>query len=159
MKRTSKVMWKRGSMDFRMEFITTCKPDEGVNKHEKNTIQTLHIYVNKKRGGRGVSLGTPETSLRGLRTLKARRAFMSNPPPFSPTGASTPLMWLMASTATVKRLEKQRHPFIYSFIGLLIGSLLVRAGAQHLPRGPVPDCRSLGTRSQWDTKKKWLQFY
>ena len=56
-------------------------------------------------------LGTPETSLSGRRTLNALSAFMSNPPPFSPTWASTPLKWLIASIATENNLGRaeERH--------------------------------------------------
>lgn len=60
----------------------------------------------------GYLLGTPETSLSGLRTLNALRAFISKPPPFSPTGASTPLMWLMASTITVNSLQRYGQDMI-----------------------------------------------
>lgn len=54
--------------------------------------------------GAGVLLGTPETSRRGLSTRNALKAFISKPPPVSPTGASTPLMWLMVSRTMVKSL-------------------------------------------------------
>lgn len=51
----------------------------------------------------GRLLGTPETRRKGRSTLKALRAFMSNPPPFS---SGTPAILLMVSKAKVKRLQE-----------------------------------------------------
>lgn len=48
-------------------------------------------------------LGTPETRRKGRSTLKALRAFMSKPPPFS---SGTPAILLMVSKAKVKRLQE-----------------------------------------------------
>lgn len=60
---------------------------------------TLKVSMRYNR----VLLGTPETRRRGRSTLKALRAFMSNPPPFS---SGTPAILLMVSKAKVKRLQE-----------------------------------------------------
>ena len=71
-----------------------------------NSTTKTSQYCNKDLGvetqsGPNTLLGTPETRRRGLSTLKALSAFMSNPPPFS-TGMS-PIKWIV-SIAKVKSL-------------------------------------------------------
>ncbi len=81
-----------------------------------HTHKALHMYNNT--GGthtlirRANSLGTPETSLRGLRTLKALKALTSRPPGFPGTWwvvACSPDLWVIVSKMTLNNLHKQRQ--------------------------------------------------
>lgn len=110
-------------MALRMEFMTTCRPrgrtvtarlliaEKMYLLVTKNDVMLLSLYFILFLFVFGFvalearfSLGTPETRRKGLSTLKALRAFMSKPPPFS---VGTPAILLMVSRANVKRLWEQ----------------------------------------------------
>lgn len=65
--KTSSAICNKGTIARRIEFRTTCKPINDMNIF----LNICILYVI-------YSLGTPETSLKGLRTLNALKALTSN---------------------------------------------------------------------------------
>lgn len=82
-------------------------------------------------------LGTPETRRKGRSTLKALRAFMSKPPPFS---SGTPAILLMVSKAKVKRLQEtitKTHSEVYVVVLIRIMDIQISTDMPQVLLGVV----------------------